>query len=107
MSHAPCPSGDTAVDEVRCAMRAAFAHNIHSTCVGSVTSGTLGTMKKKNLEVYELGDLPVAVMEHIAEQVLAVLRSDIEDGDTESYAVIPIGMLVELQATRLVLFSLA
>jgi len=85
----------------------AFTHSIHSTCIGSVTSRTFGTMKKKNLEVYELGNLPVAVMEHIAEQVLAVLRSDIEDGDTDSYAVMPIGMLLELQATRLVLFSLA
>ena len=85
----------------------AFTHSIHSTCIGSVTSRTFGTMKKKNLEVYELGNLPVAVMEHIAEQVLAVLRSDIEDGDTESYGVMPIGMLLELQATRLVLFSLA
>jgi len=64
-------------------------------------------MKKKNLEVYELGDLPVAVIEQVAEQVLAVLRGGIEDNDTESYAVMPIGMPVELQATRLVLFSLA
>ena len=64
-------------------------------------------MKKKNLEVYELGDLPVAVIEQVAEQVLAVLRGGVEDNDTESYAVMPIGMLLELQATRLVLFSLA
>ena|SRR5690242_10390731 len=65
-------------------------------------------MKKNNLEVYELGDLPVAVIEHIAEQVLSVFRSGIEeDDDPESYAVMPIGMPLELQATRLVLFSLA
>jgi len=61
-------------------------------------------MKKKNLEVYELGDLPVAVIEQVAEQVLAVLLVCIEAANTESYAVMPIGMPVELQATRLVLF---
>jgi hypothetical protein len=39
--------------------------------------------------------------------VLGVLRSDIEDDDGESHALMPVGMPVELQATRLALFSLA
>jgi len=64
-------------------------------------------MKKKSLEVYELGDLPVAAIEHVADQVLAVLRNDIEEDDSDGYAVMPVGLPVELQATRLVLFSLA
>jgi len=64
-------------------------------------------MKKKNLEVYVLGDLPVAVIEQVAEQVFAVVRGGVDHDDTETYAVMPIGMPVELQATRLVLFSLA
>ena len=64
-------------------------------------------MKKNKLEVYELADVPVAFIEQVAQNVLELINTRMEADNADDYGVMPLGVPIELQATRLVLYSLA
>jgi hypothetical protein len=64
-------------------------------------------MKKNKLEIYELADIPAVFIEQVAENVLDLVRTEIEADNLDECAVMPLGVPIELQATRLVLYSLA
>ena len=64
-------------------------------------------MKTNELETYELGQVPAALVEQIAAHVVNLIKEGREADDLDDFAMMPLGVPLELQATRLVLFSLA
>jgi hypothetical protein len=78
----------------------------HKVC-RDMRSHHTARMKKNKLEVYELADVPVAFIEQVAQNVLELINTRMEADNADDYGVMPLGVPIELQATRLVLYSLA